>query len=349
MKPDVPRPSSPATHESPPNGHASAFTLVELLVVIAIIGMLVGLLLPAVQAAREAGRRTACMNSLKQVGLGFATHASARQKFPAGGVQCPTSDLYGHSWWILLLPYVEQADLYARLDKTGNASGTQFRSTGWIGGTDANEHNLFNRSILSGFFLGIGKCPSSPLARFRTDESGGIIFNSDYAGISGSSDHSSTVNYSSGYPGSVYDPGFVSLGGILIPKNAVSLRQIPDGTSKTMMVGEQSDYCFLADGTKADCRSACLAGFAMSIPSYFPNIEPRIFNLTTVRYPISKDASLANSGGNCGANSPIQSAHPGGAHALFADASVRFLNETTEPALLRLFADRDDGQPTPND
>ena len=305
-----------------------------------------GLLLPAVQAAREAARRTTCSNSLKQLGIGFANFASARQKLPAGGVQVPTSDLWGHSWWILILPYIEHADVYSRLDLTGNASGTQYRTTGMIWGADSNERNSYNMATLSGFMPALGKCPSSPFPAFRTDATSGTrVFDADYTGISGSSDHPSTVNYSVGFPGAVYNPGFVSLGGVLIPKKEIGVRQLTDGLSKTMIVGEQSDYCFLPNGMKADCRSACLHGFSMSIPSYFPNIEPRIFNMTTVRYPLSKDASLANSGGNCGANSPLQSAHTGGAQALFVDGSVQFLSDGTDVSILKLLADRDDGQP----
>ena len=327
--------------------HRHGFTLVELLVVIAIIGTLVGLLLPAVQSAREAGRRAICMNSLKQLGIGLGSHDSAKKTLPAGGVQCPTSDLFGHSWWVLLMPYIEEATLFDQLDTSGNDTGTQYRSTGWVG-EDAPVANVHNRQILNGYSLAVGKCPSSPIPALAQARNADImIFSADYVGISGSSDHSSAVNYSSGYPGSVYNTGFVSLGGALIPKEGVPLHKITDGTSKTMAIGEQSDYCFLPDGAKADCRSACMHGFTMSIASYFPNIEPRIFNLTTVRYPISKEASLANSGGNCGANSPLQSAHPGGAHALFVDGGVRFMAESIQASLLRRFADRDDGQLTP--
>jgi prepilin-type processing-associated H-X9-DG protein len=82
----------------------------------------------------------------------------------------------------------------------------------------------------------------------------------------------------------------------------------------------------------------------MGIASTFSShTEPRIFNLTTVRYRISKDATLAYSGGQCGANSPLQSVHPGGLNALFADGAVHFVSESTDVATLKRLADRDDG------
>lgn len=92
-----------------------AFTLVELLVVIAIIGILVALLLPAVQAAREAARRTQCTNQLKQIGLAIQTHHDGRGAFPAGRTQ---TRQYGVSWAFQLLPYVEEGIVFDARDTT---------------------------------------------------------------------------------------------------------------------------------------------------------------------------------------------------------------------------------------
>src|SRR5688572_28592874 len=101
----------------------SGFTLVELLVVIAIIGILIALLLPAVQAAREAARRTQCSNNLKQIGLGLQNYHSAHKSFPPGGV---LRNNQGHSWWLLICPYVEETSIYQRFQLNND-------TTGWVG------------------------------------------------------------------------------------------------------------------------------------------------------------------------------------------------------------------------
>ena len=92
------------------------FTLVELLVVIAIIGILVALLLPAVQAAREAARRTQCTNNLKQLGLAVHNYENTNKELPPGGLT-PTGGSYGHSWWVRILPYIEQGNVYDKFDQ----------------------------------------------------------------------------------------------------------------------------------------------------------------------------------------------------------------------------------------
>src|SRR6476646_2594215 len=103
----------------------TAFTLVELLVVIAIIGVLVALLLPAIQAAREAARRSQCQNNLKQIGLAIQQHADAKKVFPMGRNQF---DQWAVSWAFYLLPYMEETTIYnsykptARDDDPTNAA-----------------------------------------------------------------------------------------------------------------------------------------------------------------------------------------------------------------------------------
>src|SRR5881396_3595982 len=94
-------------------GCRRGFTLVELLVVIAIIGVLVALLLPAVQAAREAARRMTCQNNLKQIGLAMHTHHDALGKLPMGQLtRIGLAPSPGWSWSIMLLPYMEQGNLF---------------------------------------------------------------------------------------------------------------------------------------------------------------------------------------------------------------------------------------------
>jgi prepilin-type N-terminal cleavage/methylation domain-containing protein/prepilin-type processing-associated H-X9-DG protein len=322
----------------------AAFTLVELLVVIAIIATLIGLLLPAVQSAREAARSVQCRNNLKQVGVALLSHHNSTRSFPIGGIGSPSSSFYGHSWWIGLLPYLEEQSVYDRFDRTGTSTGTYYTTTGWL------NDNAHNKALLDGFKLAAAKCPSSPIPALFTHTTlpqNFTMFTADYTGISGSSDHpTATSNTLTG--------GRVSLGGLLIPKKAVRLAEATDGASKTFLVAEQSDQCRLPDGRRVECRSACGIEFSMGISSIFPD-DPRTFNLTTVRYPICKDATLQSVGGAlnkpdvivqsgwCGNNSPIQSAHPGTANAVRADGSVEALGEDCDLMILKHLADRNDG------
>ena len=318
----------------------SGFTLVELLVVIAIIGVLIALLLPAVQSAREAARRISCGSNLRQVGVAMLSHVDAKRVFPPGGVRCPTASFYGHSWWIPLLPFLEEASMYDRFDKTGKASGTQYQSTGWLLLGDG-VGNYYNRTLLNGFVMRFAQCPSSPFP-VSFDDSNGMRFSSSaFVGISGSVDHPTArtiVNYNGG--------GTFSEGGILFAEKSVRPATVTDGLSKTMMVGEQSDYSIEQNGQRKDCRLSQWP--TMSLSSYFPG-DPRLWNLTTIMHPISKDATLQYTcqfGGPVSSNTPLQSAHPGMAFAVFGDGSVRPLSETTSLSMLKQFADRDDGKAT---
>ena len=316
----------------------TGFTLVELLVVIAIIGVLVGLLLPAVQSAREAARRINCSANLRQVGLALLQHENALKKFPPGGVRCPTASFYGHSWWIFILPFIEEQAVYDRFDKTGKASGTQYGSTGWILLGDGTS-NLHNRNVLDGFSLRAGQCPSSPFPVYAKDTDGKRFCGVAYTGISGSVDHLTARTIVNGNGG-----GTFSTGGMLFAEASVTQQMISDGSSKTMMVGEQSDYSRDATGKMKECRVGGL--MTMSLSSYYPG-DPRLWNLTTVKHPVSKDSTLqygCQTGGPLSSNTPLQSAHPGVAMVCFADGSVRPFYETGDLTTLKRLADRDDGQ-----
>src|SRR5436305_763854 len=116
----------------------SAFTLVELLVVIAIIGVLVSLLLPAVQSARESARRTQCNNNLKQIGLAIHNFEGAYGTFPAAATRVEIDNyMHGPTWWIYTMPYMEQQNTYSRI--------TFPRNTFWLGSTGAEA--LANKEI----------------------------------------------------------------------------------------------------------------------------------------------------------------------------------------------------------
>ena len=219
----------------------NAFTLVELLVVIAIIAMLVTLLLPAVQAAREAARRSQCSNHLKQMGLAWLNHESAHGFYPGGG--------YGATWmgdpdmgagvlqpggWVYQqLPFVEEEGLH---------------SLGQ-GMPDNQKRDALARVIATP--LSFMNCPSRREARpytmrlqQRNSSPTPVAARTDYGANAG--DHTWSEPYTPEPPsidavvnGTFKFPDHPYYNGICFEGHAVKIRQIPDGTSKTYMVGEK--------------------------------------------------------------------------------------------------------------
>jgi len=314
---------------------SKGFTLVELLVVIAIIGVLVALLLPAVQAAREAARRTQCGNNLKQIGLALHNYEDVNKSLPVGATGPSPKGGYGTAWWVAILPYLEQNNLYEKFDHIGVNSP----HTGLV----YNGTNVDNGKLLAGKMIPAMICPSSPLPKWALegsipDTSLGIV-SPTYTAIGGATDHPSTVN-SDGQSNQHAARGRVSHGGVMTMRIPHRLAEITDGTSNTMMVGEQSGWCIKSDGTKINCRSDYGHGFSMG------TAEDRFFNGTSVRYAINtRSWELTGVGVEFyGANRPIQSAHPSIAVCLLADASVQ--NYSQSMALQTLFnlCNRDDGR-----
>ncbi|NQT40099.1 MAG: DUF1559 domain-containing protein, partial [Planctomycetes bacterium] len=273
--------------------------------------ILIGLLLPAVQAVREAARRMQCQNNLKQIGLALHEFHEAQGAFPPGGAQTPSGG-NGYSWWVRILPHFEQQAIHDQLDWDPNSP-----NWGWSGNV-AGAGNTKNHAVLFEYSFPIGRCPSSPLPRYSWPYA--QSFSPTYAGIAGAYDHRSVVQVAA-------NMGDLSLGGVLTRESAVAFAQITDGSSNTLLVGEQSDFCRDATGKEEDCRSDCWHGFQMGAAG---GSSLRTFNVTTVMHRLNEKSFNAIGVGqsyNYGANRPIQSAHSGGANVGLADGSVRFLQE----------------------
>ena len=211
---------------------ARGFTLVELLVVIAIIGILVALLLPAVQAAREAARRMQCSNNLRQIGIGLNHYHQSLESFPPGGVEWrPFNNTTKRqiAWSAYLLPYIEQQNVYAALDLE-----TPF---------DSPENAVAAATVINMYI-----CPTSP--------GGGELVKGrgpcDYGGI---------------YGERIASPNNPPKG-VMLYDRAIRLAEIRDVASNTLIIAEDSAW---PDGQWINGRNIFDQAYAINSAPAFEN------------------------------------------------------------------------------
>ncbi|MEW4453692.1 DUF1559 domain-containing protein [Bremerella sp. JC817] len=305
------------------------FTLVELLVVIAIIGVLIALLLPAVQQAREAARRMQCSNNLKQLGLGFHNYHSALQRFPFSWNI--TGDLNGSSWGIQLLDYIEQPALASRIDSKVPA----FNEAASLGYPAASVNSNVQAIATP---VNVFMCPSAPEAKvhdYKVPKDGlgsGVppmdltwtAARCDYSATSGVFGDFATTAYS-GTPGSDRT-GALNNTGYGASTNTTRIADIQDGTSNTFLLGERLGGSNVYRKRAIDPTLTAALGSTQG-GAWGDVLVGEHWNKGSLY-----DGTLGSNGGPCAINCTnartygYYSFHPGGAEFLMCDGSVRFVS-----------------------
>jgi len=294
------------------------FTLIELLVVIAIIAVLIALLLPAVQSAREAARRTQCVNNLKQLGLGAANYESTTGGLPPGHLGAPSGwspDFYtGVSAFMHLLPHIEQAQAF-------NAYNFMV--------SNGAAHNCTAAGIGVSFLW----CPSDPVGSQSSP------LDSGYNAYTPAGSRQMHLNYAAcrgvWYSDSVIDPKDPCLSliqqsslGVIYPNGAARLSAITDGTSNTMIFGERARGILTAEDQPGFYWWQAGWWSDTQFDAQYPPNAHRLFK-----------TQIADEGWWWIPLQAASSFHPGGVNASFCDGSVRFLKETISVWPLNIYGD----------
>lgn len=349
----------------------SGFTLIELLVVIAIIGVLVALLLPAVQQAREAARRSQCKNNLKQLALALHNYHDSFSMFPPGNVNqgattCAPSNLPGNSpdnsrapWTVLVLPYVEQTGLYNQFNMAAPFMGR------WDFRTITNGLPNTNFALQEVDSPVVFRCPSNP--SFSTDR-----YINCYNGCSGGGNTCTATGPNAalapcynasfgptGIGGSPYPPTTaVPAGrlfwdnGVLYQNSSVSIGKISDGASNQILVGETMYVGLARNYTDSSSGNAFHWTWASGIR---PNAgtTPVLFQISAAFSPINTPwfsftwAQAVAREGSGSAHSQLMegfsSWHDGGCHMAFGDGRVIFMNQNINLFTYNVLGARADG------
>ena len=323
-----------ATEHSPP-GRRPGFTLIELLVVVAIIGVLVALLLPAVQAAREAARRSQCVNNLKQIGLAVHNYANAYGVFPAGRSSIVEEAIGGENWSVhsFLLPFVEQSENFDRLNFS-------------LRPDDAVENDTAQRLWISTYL-----CPSD------FHQLPNVNGPNNYRACVGSSFEQGPENNGVFVQLKWHRPGAVLDG---LSKTAFfSERVRGDGDNNKVTIGSDCFRIRNAENTLDKVYEACnsLPVGTQTGPALQSSAMGRFWitgHMYTTRYNhvntpnriacgrmVASAPDVGTRVNNNGGAVTASSNHPGGVNVLFGDGSVTFVGNSISLAAWRAYATKD--------
>ncbi len=301
------------------------FTLVELLVVIAIIAVLIGLLLPAVQSAREAARRISCRNNLKQIGMAILNFESSKRALPAGFSYFTGSDAPCWGWGTFILPFMEQSTLYDGLQPDSRRLSTLYTAS------PAAADQALLQTTIAGY-----RCPTDTAPALNTLlRFGGAnhfpLATSNYVASAGAQLLSGSYNApfnDTDCGGGFFGARDVKSSSPGAGPSGVTLERVTDGTSKTLAVGERAAFHY----------AAVWAGVGAN-GSYANEQTARA--RARPQFPVNSDFAGQQQNRGKGFSSP----HVGGVQYVFLDGSVTFITESLTAVQLGYLANRQDGVP----
>jgi type II secretory pathway pseudopilin PulG len=325
-----------------------ALSLIELLVVVGIVAILIALLLPAVQHARESARRASCLNNLRQAALAVQAFHESQGRLPSlyhgsysykdAVLSQPRSyweEWHFHSWQTAILPQLEQSALYARIDLTRAAS---------------DPSNQENANVeMSLFVCPSASNPTQSVEILAPDRVEGTAARTDYESIGGvylfsdkeESDGVSKVIYTHAAPGvwglprknmrGAEDPEYDGLDHFYDGVEETSFRQVSDGLSNTMIVGEIAGRPDIYANGRLEQEHDSWGGI-INRPAWA--LSGSYHGILLLK---DKRVNQTNRGG-------LYSFHPGGAHAAYGDGAIRFVDDTTDPLVIAAMATRAGGE-----